>query len=225
MFVPLSFEKQVEEASLGVEVQLNDLKVYKNASGMIMTEYSFDVLESYNLREDDLENQKLKLSMPGGTYEGITSMIDSAPQFIKGERSFLLLKKIDSKIYLSNFTLGKYKIEEHEGKTFYVSEIFPLDSKIGKITKEKMIELMKNKWKFTTKLPENVSAEKTALTPALGLKPFLKSVASLERSPAESSNDNSEIPLGFWWAIGLFIFCFGFIFIKIGRSENLHKSE
>ena len=88
-FSALPFDKQVEEATSAVEVKLENTKVFKNASGLIMTEYSFDVLESYNLSDDDLDNQKLKISMPGGTFDGVTSMVDGAPQFSKDERSFL----------------------------------------------------------------------------------------------------------------------------------------
>lgn len=226
MFTPLPFDTQVEEATSAVEVKLENTKVYKNASGLIMTEYSFNVLESYNLADDDLENQKLKLSMPGGTYNGITSMIDGAPQFNKDERSFLLLKKIDSKNYLSNFSLGKFKIQNYEGKTYYVSEVFPMDPKIGRISKDKMIELMKNKWKITLMIPKIIPAYETASTPVAEMRPLIKSVHDLEREPAqEESISNEGVPVFFWSAIALFAFFFSFIFFKLGKTECKQKSE
>lgn len=226
MFSPLPFDKQVEEANSAVEVKLENTKVFKNASGLIMTEYSFDVLESYNLSDDDLDNQKLKISMPGGTFNGITSMIDGAPQFNKDERSFLLLKKIDSKVYLSNFTLGKFKIQDYEGKTYYVSEVFPMDPKVGRISKEKMIELMKNKWKISLMIPKVTPVRATASSSVAEIRPIIKSVHDLEREPAqEESISNEGTPIFFWSAIALFVFFFTLIFFKLGKSGIQHKSE
>ena len=225
MFIPLPFDKQVEEATSAVEVKLESSKVFKNSSGMIMTEYSFLVLESYNLSVDDTKNHQLKLSMPGGTYDGITSMIDGAPQFNKDERSFLLLKKIDSKVYLSNFSLGKFKIQDLDGKPYYISEVFPMDPNIGKISKEKMIELMKEKWKISL-IDQKVIPRIKALTSMRENRPMLKNLTDLDRGPAqEDSIDNKGIPLFFWGAIILFAFFFTFIFFKLASFEGPKKSE
>lgn len=226
MFFPLPFEKQVEEATSAVEVQLASTKVFKNALGAIMTEYSFNVLEAYNVYENDLENQKLKLTMPGGTFEGITSMIDGAPQFNAEEKSFLLLKKIESKIYLSNFTLGKFKIQEQNGKTYYVSEVFPSDPNIGKIAKEQMVELMKTKWKISfSDTPETMMAPGSESRS----KPLTALFKSAEkRQPAQEAEEGREareVPIFFWTAIFTLGFFFAFIFIKLGKSEHQHKSE
>lgn len=221
MFFPMPFEKQVEEANSGVEARLSASKVFKNNSGMIMTEYRFDVLESYNLSNDDLDKKQLVLTMPGGTYDGITSMIDGAPQFKIGEKTFLLLKKIESKIYLSNFTLGKFKLQEHEGKTYYISEVFPLDPNIGRISKDKMIDLMKEKWKIS----QNSSEESIPkmLVP-FNNSPVLKSNGPRfeKRVPAQVDSVTEETPIFFWSALFLVIFFFGLIFFKLGKSEHQH---
>lgn len=223
IFFPLPFEKQVEEASSAVEVSLASRKVFKNAIGTIMTEYSFDVHEAFNLGEGDLDHEKLKLTMPGGTFEGITSMIDGAPQFSKDEKSFLLLKKIESKIYLSNFTLGKFKIEEQDGKTFYVSEVFPTDPLVGKITKDKMVELMKTKWKTSfSGLPESRFEPAGEISPK-NITALFKSGGD-RRQPAQEEMKN-EVPLFFWGSIGVLFFFFSLIFFKLGKSEHQHKRD
>lgn len=219
MFFPLPFEKQIEEASSGVEVRLGSSRVFKNALGTIMTEYSFDVLEAYNLSDDDLENQKLKLTMPGGSFEGITSVIDGAPEFRPEEKSFLLLKKIDSKIYLSNFTLGKFKIQVHEGKTYYVSEVFPMDANIGRIQKEKMIELMRSKWKTSFSEKPGELLKTTSDTPKLeALSVFFKNAE--RRQPAQEMEVNRGVPFFFWSSIGVLLVFFTFIFFKLSKRDN-----
>ncbi len=58
---------------------------------------------------------------------------------------FLLLKKIESKIYLSNFTLGEYKIITVGEKKYYRSAVFPYHPQIGLISKEKMKNLLAQK--------------------------------------------------------------------------------
>lgn len=224
MFFPLPFEKQVEEATSGVEVRLNSSKVFKNAHGAIMTEYSFDVVEAYNLPADDLENQKLKLTMPGGTFEGVSSMIDGAPVFTPEERSFLLLKKIEAKIYLSNFTLGKFKIQEHEGKIYYVSEVFPTDPNIGRITKDKMVELMKTKWKTSFSMtPDAILEQGRKISNPKSLTALFKN--SKIRQPAQAVDVDHGVPLFFWSAIGIVALFFMIIFFKLSKNEHQHKPE
>ena len=223
MFSPLPFAKQVEEASSAVEVNLEKSNVFKNALGMIMTEYTFNVLESFNISEDDLETHKLKLTMPGGTLNGVTSMIDGAPQFNNGEKSFLLLKKVDSKIYLSNFSLGKYKVQDLDGMTYYVSEVFPTDQNIGKISKDKMVELMKNQWKISMSAP----VMDTTSTTASSYEPrrIFKIRKKVGRAVAEEDQPNEGVPLSFWLAIFIFSSIFAFIFYKLGRSGDHYKRE
>jgi|GEM_PF-771497 len=221
MFFPLPFDKQIEEATSAAEVKLTSSHVFKNSAGAIMTEYVFEVLESYNLSSDDLDKQNLKLAMPGGTYEGMTSMIDGAPVFKEGEKTFLLLKKIESKIYLSNFTLGKYKIQNVEGKDYYVSEVFPFDQNIGRISKEKMVELMKEKWKLSA-APLKVEGRPVFVrVPPSPEKHFVFE----KREPAQESVATEEIPVFFWSALVLVTFVFGLIFIKIGQNGQLSKRE
>lgn len=221
MFFPLSFERQIEEATSAAEVKLSSSRIFKNSAGAIMTEYSFEILESYNLSVEELEKGRLKLTMPGGTLDGLTSMIDGAPEFKQGEKIFLLLKQIESRLYLSNFTLGKYKIQTFEGKDYYVSEVFPLDQNIGRIAKEKMIELIKEKWKLSSApVMKNDKPVFAKVPPA----PERKMVFE-KRAPAQASVASEEVPVFFWGALILVVFFFVLIFIKLGQSGQLNKRE
>jgi len=147
-FVPLSIEKQIEEADFAVEATLDSKRVHKNASGQIMTEYTFVVNEGFGFNEPEFH-----LEIPGGTIDGVTSMIEGGPRFEEKSKVFLLLKNVESKIYLSNFTLGEYHIVEIDGKSYYRSEVFSHDPRIGIISKEKMQSLMKEKWQHTSLVP------------------------------------------------------------------------
>lgn len=160
-FQKASLVQIINQADSAAEVELKSKKTFMNKMGIIQTEYSFSLLENYNVSESDLEMDLLKITMVGGTYEGVTSFIEGAPDFQVGERSFLLFKKIESKIYLSNFTLGKFKIQTSNGETYYSSVVFPEDSELGKIKKEKMIELVRQKFNITLKLHDTKKVSTT----------------------------------------------------------------
>lgn len=158
-FQVMPLEKLIEESNSAAEVELKSKRSYMNKMGMIFTEFTFLVGDSYNIVGSDLDGELLKLNMTGGTVNGVTSFIDGAPDFAVGEKSFLLLKRIESKMYLSNFTMGKYKIEEHDGQIYYVSTVFPQDAEIGRVKKEKMIDMIKLKYKIS-RAPETDSLTK-----------------------------------------------------------------
>ncbi len=152
-FQAMPLDKLVEESNGAAEVELKEKKSFMNKMGMILTEYTFNLGESYNVDNSDLDGDVLKITMTGGTVNGVTSFIDGAPDFAVGEKSFLLLKRIESKMYISNFTLGKYKILDEGGQLYYVSTVFPNDSDIGKVKKERMIDMIKLKYKMV-RIPE-----------------------------------------------------------------------
>ena len=144
LFHVIALEQLIEESSHAAEVELKYKKTYKNDLGMIMTDFTFKVMEGFNLNKNDT----LTITMAGGTLDGITSFIDSAPEFFVGEKSFILLKEVQLKFYLSNFTMGKYKIEEVGGQIYYISTVFPNDPDIGRVKKERMLDLIKSKFKM-----------------------------------------------------------------------------
>lgn len=149
-FRRLPLEQLIEESSAAAEVKLLKQRTFANELGMILTEHSFQVMEKYNLDSGDLDGEMLRLTMAGGTLNGLTSYVDGAPDFSVGERSFLLLKKIENRLYLSNFSLGKFKIVQEGEKTFYLSSVFPADTDMGKVAKERMIELLRTKFKMSS---------------------------------------------------------------------------
>lgn len=203
-FQVLPLEKMIDESSSAAEVELKNKRSFMNPMGLILTEYTFSVLESYNLENGDLDGEYLKITMTGGTVDGVTSFIDGAPEFVIGEKSFLLLKKIDSKMYLSNFSMGKYKIIEHEGQTYYVSSVFPHDRQIGRVKKERMIELLRLKHK-TTRAPEPDWRNLPAKQKTGSNKLFQKENEVEKRAPAQENTDAREPSEGLVAMWGFFI--------------------
>lgn len=201
-FQVMPLEQLIEESSSGAEVELKSKKTYKNNFGMIMTDFSFKVIEGFNLNDSDMDGDVVTITMSGGTLNGVTAFIDSAPEFAVGEKSFLLLKKIESKFYLSNFTMGKYKIEEVDGQTYYVSTVFPFDTDLGRVKKDRMVDLMKLKFKVS-RAPEPDSFKPATLSIE---RPVPAHMARFEeRKPAQENNDmEQEFCLAMWGFFALF---------------------
>ncbi len=220
MFQVIPLEQLIEESSCGAEVELKSIKTYKNKYDTIMTDFSFNVLEGFNLSDGDMDDNIITVSMAGGTIDGITSFIDSAPEFDVGEKSFLLLKKIESRFYLSNFTMGKYKIEVVEDQVYYISTVFPYDKDLGRVKKERMIDLMKMKFKMTStpkphsfKLSQTVNEQSASMT----------RLKFDERKPAQEKNTKNQDFYGVIWGFLALSFVSGVIIwwkLKKGVKVN-----
>lgn len=219
MYLPTSIDRQIEEATSGAEVSLSSSRVYKNGQGAIATEYRFDVLEAYNLKSEDLQNGQLLITLPVGSYQGVTSSIEGAPNFKEHQRIFLLLKKSQGKMYLSNFSMGMYQLEQKENQTHYVSVVFPKTSPDAVIEKTHMIELMNEKWKFSHKETAPSKLKVTELSQKKTL-PAFKPRPSEGRLPAQEQ-DYERVPFSFWLSTFLLIAFFSMFFFKL----NQHKSE
>lgn len=192
-FIPLSIEQQVEESNKAAEVILQSKRTFQNSMGMIFTEYAFAVEEGFQLDSGDFQGEHLVITMLGGTINGLTSFIEGAPTFKENERAFLLLKKIDSQMYISNFSLGKYRILVVDGETYYESTVFPHDPKIGRVKKEKMLELLKVKSEKESRKDSSVfnAQEKIMQLEAI----TENDLAVKKRNPAMSNEEKKEIDM------------------------------
>lgn len=221
-FQVMPLEQLVSESNAAAEVELKEKKSFMTPMGMIQTTYKFIIHESYNLSDSDLEGDLLAITMTGGTIGNLTSFIDGAPDFSVGEKTFLLLKKQDAKIYISNFTMGKYKILEQEGQKFYVSSVFPADNDIGKVKKERMIEMLKEKFKLST---SDKTSFRTPVPEAVSEMKIMNTGDDLKtkRDIAQIDNAEPESQKGFWaLMVYMTIFVFSSIFLwwKLGKGAN-----
>jgi hypothetical protein len=211
-FQRMSLDQLAEETHAAAEVTLKSKKSFMNKMGVIMTDYYFEKGYTLNVQDKDLDGEFIKITLIGGKVDGVTSYIDGAPEFEVGEKSFLLLKVIDSKMYISNFTMGKYKVEEAEGKTFYVSSVFPQDPDIGRVSHERMITVLKSKIqseKTTRVRPLNPNA--VAQNPTWE-KDFVKKRIPAQEFDPEDSREGLFVMWGFlalfllsgvtiWWKL------------------------
>jgi hypothetical protein len=217
--VALPIQKQIEEANAGGEVSLLSSHTFKNLNGNIVTEYFFKPENVYNISSDELNNGSIKIQLPGGTFEGITTQVEGAPEFEIGKKVFLLFKKEHNNIYLSNFTLGKYNIQKYNNEDYYVSEVFPLHPNVGRIKKDSMIKMLKESWKLSNveNRKENIS-EKIVINNSTHQE---KKVNFAKRQP--SSKDEEE-GLDVWKLIVMSFSLIGIVFCVIQlRKKSDHE--
>lgn len=220
-FIPLPLDKQVESASIGAEVVLLNMQGFKHPAGYIATEYRFKIIEATNLNPEELDNGKLVLTLPGGNHNGVTTVVDGSPRFNPGERIFLLLKKIDNKIYLSNFTLGKFNIQKIENEEYYVNEVFPNLQNVGRIKKSTMKKLMNDKWNLVTvKSDSNNPNNKDKSITILNLPIEKDKNVSEDKTERAIASEDSTVD----W-LNIFIYCLSFFGIVFSLLLLKSKKE
>lgn len=220
-FIPLPLDKQVESASMGAEVILLNMQGFKHPAGYVATEYRFKVLEPTNLDVDELDEGKLILTLPGGSFDGITTVVDGSPIFNPGEKIFLLLKKVEGKIYLSNFTLGKFNIQKIDGEEYYVNEVFPNMPNVGRIKKSTMKKLMSEKWNLVSmKIDSTNSNDKDKSVSILKLPTDKQNQNQNDKVERTVASEDSSID----W-MNIFIYCLSFFGIVFSILLLKSKKE
>ena len=219
-FIPLTIDKQIESASGAADVELISKKSIKDISGHIYTDYEFHVLSMINFTASDFDQGKLLIHLPGGTLDGLTTLVDGSPQFEIGKRCFILLKKVDSKIYLSNFTLGVYDYSFINGQNYLINEVFPNYPKVGKISRVEMIKKMNSIWKISFEENKKLNLINADQRLVYNNQNTLNKITFQKRKPAEAVDkkfDLREILIFLFALIGI---VFSLFLLKSNKNEK-----
>jgi hypothetical protein len=220
-FIPTTLDKQVLSASAGAVVSLLKFKSFKGNGGYVQTEYTFKVHQGMNLSSEELDHGTLSITLPGGSFEGVSTVVDGGPEFITGEKIFLLLKRVNNKIYLSNFTVGKFSIKKIEGSEYFVNDVFPNMPNVGIIKKEQMLDLMKSQWRELNieTILSNQKKVKTVWQSSTPSKIPPKFEKRKERKPAaqEDGYDVGKFVVYFLSLIGI---VFSLLLLKSRKNEK-----
>ncbi len=209
-FIPLPFEKQLESSDFLIEASLIDSESFKTVVGHVSTKYRFKIHKLFS--EKELALNEIELVLPGGSIGGITTRVDGSPTFKQEHSVFLLIKTIEGRHYLSNFTLGKYEKVEIDGESYFVNEVFPSLKNIGKISETDFFELIKKRWSDEAHRPkvETVNFKKTGAPSSLSEKVARKTASK------EDLNISENLIIYFLSIVGIF-FCLYFL---RGKNEN-----
>lgn len=208
-FVPISLDEQIAGSDGAVEVELISNNSYKNKNA-IYTKYTFKVLTSYQINQSEFENNKLVLDLPGGSFEGVRTLVSGAPKFEQGVKTFLFLKKVNNEFYLSNYTVGKFNYQKFEGEEYLVNEVFPMNPKIGRVKKSTLLE----KLNFKTVNNTIQNDVQPSMNQVVAKKKIERKIASVEAEEEFSSSKLIVISVAI---IGVFLVL---LLMRKGRNEG-----
>ncbi|MDH5582217.1 MAG: hypothetical protein OEY33_09960 [Bdellovibrionales bacterium] len=146
-YYPLPFSKQLLDSDGVIRGVFQGAKVRKLASGRIMSEGSFKIIESAGISPAEILNpDDFKVLFPGGIYQGLVHKSFGGPAFKIGEEVVLILSKKSGYYLIHNLALGKYNVQRDRNKTFIISEVFPKNKEIGKNSIEQFNDFVRKKF-------------------------------------------------------------------------------
>ena len=138
-FIPISLEKQFEDADGVIKGKFIGLEYRKIEDGKILTEATFKIISSAGIKPSEIVNKNnFKVVYPGGKWQGLGYAVSGAPSFQKDEESLIILKKSSYGFAVKGLGLGKYSIVDEDNMKYYSSTVFPGHEKLGKISYRKM---------------------------------------------------------------------------------------
>lgn len=139
VFTPISIEKQIQYSQVIVYGEFINKVYRKLRTGEIVTLSKFRPIKFYSSDGNSLKthNGELDVYYPGGMWQGVAYQVPGSPSFFRGEQVLLFLNVKNNFYWLNNLSLGKYLINDENGKKYLISSVFPNDPSMGKITLSK----------------------------------------------------------------------------------------
>gem|GEM_PF-741188 len=194
-FIPLSLEKQMENADGVLKGQFKGLEYRKISDNKIITEATFSIIKSAGIKQSEIVNKNnFKVIYPGGKWQNLDYRVSGAPSFQPNEEAVLILKKTSLGYTVKGLGMGKYQVVKNEDSEYYKSSVFPNHVKLGTISKNNFEDAILNEFGHGMKAVQSdkfvniplKSLEKTTI-PSSGRFP-----ASEKRGPASESLDSNE---------------------------------
>ena len=198
-FLPLPMKDHLLQAD-GVVVGTFDKEVYKrNSDGQVVTEASFKLERQAGIEKDHLLNPyAFTITLPGGKWGGLIYRVHGVPQFKKGEKAVLILKKNRFGLVLANLSLSKFNFVQKNGKTYLVSQIFPELLNVGRMewqTFERMVEDSFPGGFLSTeqRVFRSISSQRKAVLAVNSKQKITREPASSEKEGLDLSQEEAEI--------------------------------
>jgi hypothetical protein len=191
-FIPLSLEKQFEDAAGVIKGKFVGLEYRKISDGKIITEATFQIHSSAGIRPSEIVNKNnFKVVYPGGKWQGLGYAVSGAPNFKKGEEALVVLKKSPHGFAVKGLGLGKYIIVKSDNKEYYKSSVFPGHEKLGKISQREMNTSLN---KIFGEVLENKTSDKFVFKPkqSIKIKKGRMPASISQRGPASEHLDKKE---------------------------------
>ncbi|WP_372654804.1 hypothetical protein [Halobacteriovorax sp.] len=193
-FIPLSLEKQMENADGVLRGKFKGVEYRKISDNKIITEATFSIVESVGVKQSEIINKNnFKVIYPGGKWQNLDYRVSGTPSFKDDEEAILILKKTSLGYTVKGLGMGKYEVVKNEDNEFYKSSVFPNHVSLGEISKNSFETVILNE--FGTDM-KSVKSDKFVNVPVRYIEKKSSTSgrfpASVGRSPGSENLDQSE---------------------------------
>ncbi|PIK14493.1 hypothetical protein [Halobacteriovorax sp. JY17] len=191
-FIPISLDKQMENASGVLRAQFKGVEYKKVSENQIITEATFRIIESVGIKQSEIINKNnFKVIYPGGKWQDLDYRVSGAPHFRASEETLLILKKTSLGYAVKGLGMGKYDIYKKDDVIYYKSSVFPDHASLGKISQKSFDNALIKRFgsalqKVKSDKFVNIPVENKVEMEARGGR----FPASLERDPGSESLDH-----------------------------------
>jgi hypothetical protein len=130
--VPL--ETQLKEANgvfIGNYLKSQSVRL---EDGTIATQMVFKMDREVGFQSEQFGMDEVIIHYPGGSLDGVTTVVQGVPSFNPGEKVALLSKSVDNRFWGLDLSYGSYKVIVYGSTTVLFNLAFPENQEFGQIT-------------------------------------------------------------------------------------------
>lgn len=201
---PVPIDKQLKSAYAVIYGKYMG-KVYKlDQKGEVVTDHSFQLLRSVGLTPNEIINKNdFRVTSPGGSWQGISYVVHSAPQFSPGDEVVLIINRgKEGGFVFQNLSLGKYEIHKKGDELYLSSALFPHHPQLGTIRYEDFNNSVETAFgqKLTLLDDREIHIVKD-LGPQIEKSKKRKPASDFEEEPASFVSEQSQYRIAMFWLV------------------------
>ncbi len=218
-FQKVGVETQIKEADGIVIGHYLKSKSVMLENGKVATQMVFQLKKEFGLQSEFYGINEVIVHFPGGTYQGLTTLVHGVPKFVVGEQIALLTKSIDNRYWGLNLGYGTFKVINYGKDIILVNSLFPEDPKVGQVRLEdfeKTVRAIKGENLKVVKNTQYIPSIDNQRTPASVIQGKNRTIASKN---VHEDNRGESSSLNIFWLVGFLAFIGG-VFRMIRQNQS-----
>ena len=130
--VPL--ETQLKEADGVLIGNFLKSRSIRLEDGSIATQMVFKMDREVGFQSEEFGMDEVIIHYPGGSLDGVTTVVQGVPSFNPGEKVAILSKSVDNRFWGLDLSYGSYKIIDYGSTTMLFNLAFPENTDFGQIS-------------------------------------------------------------------------------------------
>jgi hypothetical protein len=210
-FKPVTMPEQIREADGVIIGHYLKKKTVLLENGKVATQMIFQMDRELGMNSDLFGTNEVIIHFPGGTLNGITTMVQGVPAFTPGEKVVLMARSVENRYWGLNLGLGSFRVINYGKETMLINSIFPEDPRVGQVPLSEFEGLIREskgtglKFVLVPQVEDKLAPERLpASVPVSGKK---RSIASV---PPERENGETSGGLNTFWLLACLAILGGF---------------